>query len=100
MATKPSRNEQSLERRVLVLAPTGRDGELACEVLGSHGSLESKTDGLQSTVERNEDRQDSMQTRLDQMEKRLRAQYEALDTQMAALQGTSSYVTQMINSLS
>jgi flagellar capping protein FliD len=41
-----------------------------------------------------------MQTRLDQMEKRLRAQYEALDTTMAALQGTSSYVTQMINSLS
>jgi flagellar hook-associated protein 2 len=70
------------------------------EVLGSDGSLESKTDGLQSTLERNEDRQDSMQTRLDQMEKRLRAQYEALDTQMAALQGTSSYVTQMINSLS
>jgi flagellar hook-associated protein 2 len=70
------------------------------DVLGEDGSLESKTDGLQDTLERNEDRQDSMQTRLDQMEKRLRAQYEALDTTMAALQGTSSYVTQMINSLS
>ena len=71
----------------------------AGQVLGDDGALDSKTTGLQASLDRNNDRQDSMQNRLDQMEKRLREQYQALDTQMAALQGTSSYVTQMINSL-
>jgi flagellar hook-associated protein 2 len=69
------------------------------DVLGEDGSLESKTDGLRATLDRNEDRQDAMETRLEQMEKRLRKQYEALDATMATLSGTSSYVTQMINSL-
>jgi flagellar capping protein FliD len=40
-----------------------------------------------------------METRLEQTEKRLRAQYEALDQMMAKLNGTSSYVSQMISGL-
>ena len=72
---------------------------LKAGVLGTDGTIESRKDGLQATLDRNGDRQDAMELRLEQTEKRLRAQYEALDQMMSKLSGTSSYVTQMINTL-
>lgn len=70
----------------------------ADDTLGIDGVLTAKQDGLKASKQRNEDRQDRLEDRMTLVEKRLRAQYTALDTQMAGLNGLSSYVTQMINS--
>lgn len=70
----------------------------ADDALGTEGVLTMKQDGLKSRLERNDDQQEALENRMTLVEKRLRAQYTALDTQMATLNGLSSYVTQMINS--
>jgi flagellar hook-associated protein 2 len=71
----------------------------ADQVLGPDGSLETRTTGLQTSVKHNTDQQDAMQRRLDQTEKRLRAQYEALDANMAKLSQLSGYMTQQLSAL-
>ena len=70
---------------------------LADSMLGFEGSITTRTAGLNKSVKDNQKRQDEMDARVALFEKRLRAQYTALDTQMGSLNGTSSYVTQMIN---
>lgn len=72
----------------------------ADDSLGVDGALKSKQDGLKARIERNDDQEAALEERLTLVEKRLRAQYTALDTRMASLNGLSSYVTQMVNSLS
>lgn len=72
----------------------------ADDTLGIDGSLSTKQDGLKSRIQRNDDREAALEDRMTLIEKRLRAQYTALDTQMANLNGLSSYVTQMINAMS
>lgn len=71
---------------------------LTNDLLASDGLLTSRTAGLTQTITDNQERQDTMQARVDLYEKRLKAQYASLDTIMANLNSTSSYVTQMINS--
>lgn len=68
--------------------------------LDTTGPLETRNTSLQSQLKRNQDSQDSMQRRLDQTEARLRAQYQALDTNMAKLNGLSSYLTGQLTALS
>ncbi len=69
---------------------------LADELLGFEGAITTRTEGLSKSVQANQKRQEEMEARVSLFEKRLRAQYTALDAQMAQLNGTSSYVTQMI----
>jgi flagellar hook-associated protein 2 len=65
-------------------------------VLGTDGSLATRTAGLNSTLKVNQTRQDDMTDRMTDTEKRLRAQYTALDTKMAGLNTLSTYITQQI----
>ena len=69
---------------------------LADAALGSTGMFQSRTESIQASVTRNSKSQDAMQKRLALTEARLRAQYSALDTQMASLNNLSSYMTQQI----
>lgn len=73
--------------------------QLAKQATGTDGAISTRTDGLKSTIERNTDKIDAMETRADLYEKRLRAQYTALDTSMAQLNTLSSYVTNMVAQL-
>lgn len=65
-------------------------------MLGAAGSITSRTTGLGNQLQRNQKDQDRFTTRLADIEKRLRAQYTALDTQMASLSTQSSYITQQV----
>lgn len=76
---------------------------LADQVTGMDGSITTRTAGLQTRVAANNKRVDELTDRSAAYEKRLRAQYTALDTQMAKLNDMSSYVskiTSMLNSSS
>ncbi len=69
---------------------------LADSFLSIDGSLNSRAEGLRQRLDSNKSQQEKLTDRIAQTEKRLRAQYTALDTQMATLNGLSSYVTQQI----
>jgi flagellar hook-associated protein 2 len=70
--------------------------DIADSLLGVDGSLTTRTDGLAKQLQRNQNDQDSLNVRLDAIEARMRAQYTALDTVMAQLNGQSSYITQQL----
>ena len=72
--------------------------KLATTALSADGVFDSRTAGLNASLLLNSKSQDAMQTRLDGTQARLRAQYSALDTKMAQLNGLSSYLTQQITS--
>jgi flagellar hook-associated protein 2 len=72
---------------------------MADQVLGIEGSISTRTEGLRKRIDLNQDRQDMLEDRIAMMEKRLRAQYTALDRQMASLNGLSNYVTQQLSAL-
>ncbi len=69
---------------------------LADQFLGTEGAIVTRQEGLRRRIELNEDRQEQLEDRIAMIEKRLRAQYTALDRQMASLTGLSGYVTQQI----
>lgn len=73
--------------------------DLGNVLLGTDGAITTRNSSLQTMITRNQSSQDAMQLRLDQTEKRLNAQYQALDTQMAKLSSTSSYLTQQLASI-
>jgi flagellar hook-associated protein 2 len=89
-----------------VLSATGTDSastgymtrwrQLGDTVLGVDGAFTSRTQGLKDSITRNAKSQDAMSQRLAQTETRMRARYNALDTQMASLNATSSYLTQQL----
>jgi flagellar hook-associated protein 2 len=68
----------------------------ADDMLNTGGTLTSRSSGLSDKLQRNQKSQDALDQRLAQTQKRLEAQYGALDTKLAALNGLSSYVTQQI----
>jgi len=67
---------------------------MADQVLGFDGSINSRSEGLRKRIDMNQDRQEQLEERVAAVERRLRAQYTALDRQMAALTGLASYVNQ------
>ncbi|MBK7004779.1 MAG: flagellar filament capping protein FliD [Burkholderiales bacterium] len=67
--------------------------DLATGLLASDGTVGNKSTALQGAISRNGKEQDRVNERAAVVEKRLRAQYSALDAQMAQLTGLSSYVT-------
>ena len=64
------------------------------------GALTGRTAGLKKLMEMNSTRQATLEQRVAVTEARLRAQYSALDAQMANLNGLQSYVSQQITSWS
>ncbi|HMO47093.1 MAG TPA: flagellar filament capping protein FliD [Rubrivivax sp.] len=72
---------------------------LADQLLGVDGSISTRSEGLRKRIELNGDRQERLEDRVAMTEKRLRAQYTALDTQMASLTSLSNYVTQQLAAL-
>jgi flagellar hook-associated protein 2 len=69
-------------------------------MLSIDGAISTRTDGLQKAISNNSKQQTTMEARIAQYKARLLAQYNALDTTMAKLNGTSNYVTQQIKSMS
>lgn len=69
---------------------------LADSALSTGGTFDSRTQGLNMSLRTNSKSQDAMSSRLAQTETRMRAQYTALDTQMAKLNNLSAYMTQQI----
>ncbi len=70
---------------------------LADRLIGTDGTVSTRSEGLRKRIDMNQDRQAALTDRIAMVEKRLRAQYTALDRQMAQLSGLSGYVTQQIN---
>ena len=66
------------------------------QVLGTDGSLTTRTAGLNTSLTNNGKDQDALNQRLANTEKRIRAQYSALDTQMASATALNTYITQQI----
>ncbi len=69
---------------------------LADAMLDSEGAVTTRTSGLNSSLTLNKKRQDEISTRLGLTETRLRAQYSALDTQMANLTSLNNYITKQV----
>jgi flagellar hook-associated protein 2 len=68
--------------------------------LGTDGTFETRNSSLKDRISRLDKRQEQLQNRLEQTEKRLRAQYQALDENMARLNGLSGYVSAQLQALS
>lgn len=73
--------------------------KLGDDALASGGTFESRTQGLKESLTRNSKSQDAMSQRLSMTEARMRARYNALDTQMASLNATSTYLSQQITAM-
>lgn len=71
----------------------------ADQVTGFDGQITTRTTGLQSRVTANNKRVDELNDRAANYEKRVRAQYTALDTQMAKLNDMQSYVNKITSML-
>ncbi|HJV26685.1 MAG TPA: flagellar filament capping protein FliD [Aromatoleum sp.] len=69
-------------------------------MLGTGGLLSNRTDGINATIRRLNDRKDSLEVRMTKIESRLQAQFTALDTTMSSMNATSQYLTQQLASLS
>lgn len=67
--------------------------DFAKGLLAADGTVSNKSAALQGAITRNGDEQDRVTTRAAAVEKQLRAQYSALDAQMAKMSSLSSYVT-------
>lgn len=67
--------------------------DLASGLLAADGTVSNKSTALQGAITRNGDEQDRVTLRAAAVEKQLRAQYSALDAQMAKMSGLSSYIT-------
>jgi len=68
-------------------------------VLSFDGVLTTRTDSLQRQISANTKKQGDFNNRMTSVEARMRAQYTALDTQMAKMNALSSYVTQQITTM-
>lgn len=68
--------------------------KLSTDMLSSKGLVQTRTDGLKSTIKGITDDEAEMTTRLANVEKRYRAQFSALDTTISSMKSTSSYLTQ------
>lgn len=69
-------------------------------MLSTTGLFASRTDGINRSISDLTNQRERLTTRLEQIEKRYRAQFTALDTLVASMQQTSTYLTQQLASLS
>jgi flagellar hook-associated protein 2 len=73
--------------------------KMTTDMLATNGLIQSRTDGIKSSLKGMEKSQLALEDRLTQTEKRYRAQFAALDTMMSQMQSTSSFLTQQLASL-
>jgi len=76
-----------------------RYATLATQVLGSDGSLTTRTEGLRDRITKNGEDQAALSDRVERFRTRLVAQYTVLDGNLSRLNALSSYVTQQMNML-
>lgn len=69
-------------------------------ILSSNGLLSSSSSGLQSQISLLEKRRTEIQTRLTQVQANYQKQFTALDTMVASMQQTSSYLTNQLAAIS
>jgi flagellar hook-associated protein 2 len=72
---------------------------LAATFIGTSGLITGKSDGINVSIKSVADQKDAFNARLGDIEKRYRAQFTALDTMLASMQSTSSYLTQQLASI-
>lgn len=75
-----------------------RFNTLAAAALGMDGSLATRQQGLQHSIDLNQKHQTEMSDRVEAMRARLTKQYQVLDTKMATLSALSAYVTRQFTS--
>ncbi|WIM06711.1 MAG: flagellar filament capping protein FliD [Candidatus Nitricoxidivorans perseverans] len=68
-------------------------------MVGSNGLISSRTDGINASIKDIGKRREALQLRLVQIEKRYRAQFTALDSLVASMQSTSTYLSQQLANL-
>lgn len=66
------------------------------QIIGSTGTLTTRSDGLKASLKRNEKDQEKLEERVLRVQTRLLKQYSALDTQMGQLNSLSNYVTSQV----
>lgn len=72
---------------------------LASQMISTGGAIASRTDGINATLKDMDNQIAKLQTRMTSIEARYRAQFTALDTAVASMNSTSSYLTQQITAL-
>ncbi len=77
-----------------------RYADLATQVLGTDGTLTTRTQSLQKMLSQNSDAQARLNDRVDRFQQRLVQQYTALDGNLSRLNALSSSVTQQLSKLS
>ena len=68
-------------------------------MVGSSGSITSASDGMTQMIKRLGTQETQLSSRLTQIEARYRAQFTALDTMIAGMKQTSTYLTQQLANL-
>jgi len=63
------------------------------------GMIDSRTDGIESRIEDIGDQKEDLDRKIDAIELRFRARFNALDSLLAQLQGTSTFLSQQLASL-
>lgn len=72
---------------------------LATSILGTDGSISSRTSGLTASIDQIAKQRTALQARLVSVEASYRAQYSRLDTMLSSMNQTSTYLTQQLNAL-
>lgn len=73
---------------------------LLTNVLGDGGVISNRTSGLNASLRSLSMRENAEQSRLDRLQASYRAQFTRLDTALASMQNTSTYLTQQLKQLS
>ena len=73
--------------------------ELADKLLEDDSLLDGRMDGINASIKDITRKREQLNVRLENIEKRYRAQFNALDTLMARMQQTSTYLQQQLASL-
>jgi len=100
---KPTQDVAGLFVKDASSSSNGVASQIATRVasmLASGGMLTARTDGINATIKTLDKRIDTLNDRLVGIEKRYRAQFTALDTTIANMNGTSSFLTQQLSALS
>lgn len=73
--------------------------EMATAFTQADGLIDNRVDGIESSISSIDDQRERLEQLLTSTEARLRAQFSALDTLVASLNTTSTYLTQQLDSL-
>ena len=74
-------------------------GSMVDGLIGSKGIIGAKTDGINATIKDIDKQRDALNVRMTAIEARYRAQFTALDTMIASMNKTSSFLTQQLANL-